>query len=84
MSRSVVACVALVIALGGAGATAALISADASPRQHAVQSQQITKVKRIVISSFTYSPGTLKVAPGAKVKVVNRDASSNDPPTAVA
>jgi plastocyanin len=74
MRKSVLASAALAIALTGAGATAAVVTADAAPQHNVAQSQQITGAKKLTISAFTFTPGKLKVTVGQKIKIVNMDA----------
>lgn len=75
MKRSVIASVALATALSGAVVWGVTANADASPHQSSSQAQEhILRAKKLTISAFTFTPGTLKVAAGGKIKVVNQDA----------
>jgi plastocyanin len=74
MKKSVVASVALVTALSSAAVWGVKANADAATHHPGpAQSQHVAKVKKITISSYAYTPGTLKVSPGAKIKIVNKD-----------
>jgi plastocyanin len=74
MRKSVIAAAALTVALTGAGAVGVAVNAQSAAHPSGVHSQQIAKAKLLTISSFTFSPGTLKVRAGQKIKVTNNDA----------
>jgi plastocyanin len=74
MRKSVIASVGVAAALTGSVVWGVTSNADASSHPSGVHSQQVAKAKKITISAFTFMPGTLKVSPGAKIKVTNQDA----------